>query len=311
MTDTTPVGNPTPMVDRSYGNYQGENWYGQDLRNHNWIGSDLSGACLAKVNAEGSWLTGCVAPKLQADELNLKGGMAVGVVFTDSLLSLANFEGVHGSRSDFSGCKLDSARMQCGTYERASFVGAELRDANLEGAKFVNCNFDRAVLVKAKVAGATFERCVFARSQLSGVDFSDATVVQCTFYGADFGAQGQEAKGIPLEWSSPLTVLRTARDVEMWMPVSLADAEAVAVGQVLTASKDPFPVQTLGGLLLRWPRTQETGKVLRVRFDGGDITEIPQGAIDRLFVNRVTVLGVRDFESLKNRSETSSQLPTC
>lgn len=163
--------------------------HGCDLTDENLVAADLASADLSDTNLAGADLSKAVLARA-----DLRGAD----------LADANLSGIDGARANFTGARLDGARMAGADLEaadlsringtRADFSKANLRDAILVGAnltrarlsdaRLTSSNLTRANLSGANGSNAYFDYTKLVSARLTGVNLGNVDVTNADFTSA-------------------------------------------------------------------------------------------------------------------------------
>ena len=155
--------------------------HGTKLEEVNLVSADLTGAELLGTHAVGANL----------DQVKMKKARVEYADFSDTKLTLADFEGVdfyqtnlrgvqmvsaRGVRSSFSSSQLDGAYATSSYLDGASFAGSSLRAGNFGGAQMKGATFFGTALEAADLSHAQLQGAVFLFANLDGASFREANL---------------------------------------------------------------------------------------------------------------------------------------
>ncbi|MGE3808018.1 MAG: pentapeptide repeat-containing protein [Gemmataceae bacterium] len=126
--------------------------------------SDLTGACLAKVNGYYTQATDVIFKKADLREAEFEGSKFHNVDFTQ-----ANLKGARLGECEIHACKLNGANLHGADLTRAKFTSCDLSSADLRDTVLIDADLSGAVIDGANFAGANL-----AGANLKGLDVTKA-----------------------------------------------------------------------------------------------------------------------------------------
>ena len=176
-----------------------------------WVGKDLRGAPLAKVNLKGADLT-----MTDLTEVELKGANLEETDLQGAMLTKANLEGA---------CLLRANLWQ------ANLSQANLIQSNLEGANLMQTKLSGARLITAKLLGATLVEADLSEANLWGAQLSGASLRGANLSGANLGMVEYTTDEIfnrLTKWYIPKFLhnrkfLNGFKFLQKWRPVTITD----------------------------------------------------------------------------------------
>lgn len=161
---------------------------GQDLRNADLHGTNLSGRNLSGSDLRGANLSGTNLSGANLSGSDLRGANLSGARVTGANLDGANLSGTNLSNTNLAGANLDGVDLRAATLSGAMLEGTNLDGADLSSTNLTQSNLTGANLDGANLSNAGLKGVTMTGANLDGADLRDADLSNAALAGANFGS---------------------------------------------------------------------------------------------------------------------------